>query len=72
MIGAGAVVIKDIRDVGVYIGVPAERIGLRKEMNKEIQAEFLLGALRNSLFIYRKHNLYSYYAKSFIKEGCVA
>ena len=36
MIGAGAVVIKDIREVGTYIGVPAERVGLRKDMGKEI------------------------------------
>lgn len=37
MIGAGAVVIKDISDAGTYVGVPAERVRLGKEMNKKMR-----------------------------------
>lgn len=33
MIGAGAVVIKDIEEAGTYVGLPAERIGMKKFNN---------------------------------------
>lgn len=37
MIGAGAVIVNDIRESGTYVGVPARRINMEQKLAKNIR-----------------------------------
>lgn len=56
MIGAGAVVVKNVNKVGTYMGVPAERV----EMKKKVISNNLLGGGRPCLIFNNwKYSLYA-------------